>query len=61
MFSPERVVAFWIIANLAAVGVYDVVAGTTGLPTVSEVIQGWSRTWPALPLGIGLLIGHLLL
>lgn len=61
MWSPERIIAFWIITNLAAVGVYDVVAGTTGFQTVSEVLNLWSKRWPALPLGVGMLIGHLFL
>jgi len=61
VFTAERIIGFWLLANLVAVGAYDVVATTTGMPTVSAQIQTWSKEWPALPLCVGLLIGHLFL
>jgi len=59
--NANAIVGIWLIANLAAVGIFDLCSGLAGNPTVSQVIIAWSKQWPALPLGVGLLIGHLFL
>jgi nitrate reductase NapE component len=54
-------VALWLLANLALIGAYDVYAFYF-LPadqSVSYWLQSWSKSWPMLAVGIGIVIGHL--
>ena len=53
--------ALFLIIALVIVGLWDLYAGwwTPPQSSVSAVIQEWSRRYPALPLAIGILLGHL--
>jgi len=51
--------AFLIGLALVVAGIVDIVAVYYGNPTVSTVIQSWSRAFPILPLIVGILLGHL--
>lgn len=54
-------IAAWIVANLLAVGVYDLIAWRF-LPvdqSVSYWVQRWSQEFPVFTLGIGIVLGHL--
>lgn len=54
-------VAAWIMANLMAVGVYDVAAYfcLDRTQSVSFWLQRWFSEWPMLAVGLGVIIGHL--
>jgi TRAP-type C4-dicarboxylate transport system permease small subunit len=60
-YNPNSVVALLLLAVIVSVGVYDVFAGTYfGQEwTVTTVVQGWSARYPALPLLVGFILGHL--
>ena len=55
------IIAVWLLANVAAVGAYDVVAAffLGEKETVSYWLQNWFRTWPMLAVAFGIVIGHL--
>lgn len=50
-----------LLLLLGVVGVWDLSVKYSGHPesTVSSIIRVWSRDWPLIPFGVGLLIGHL--
>jgi len=60
-FNAPQIVGLWLVANLVAVGLYDVLASYAGgqEATVTAVIRQWSVSHPALPFLAGVLIGHL--
>jgi hypothetical protein len=58
-WTSAQIVGFWLLANLLAVGAYDLVAMSTGSPTVSMVIRTWAANFVALPFACGMLAGHL--
>ena len=62
MMRAEIWIALWLLANLFAVGVWDV--GVTfwanGNETVSAVIYAWCGRWPLLAAFMGGLVIHLL-
>jgi hypothetical protein len=58
----SSVVTVWFIVGLiVAVLVYDMWVATNGTPgdTISEVVLGASVRYPALPLLVGFVLGHL--
>jgi hypothetical protein len=59
--GPAKWVAFWLLANLAAVGAFDLVATfrKEEFETVSSYIQMWSGRWPIIAFGAGMIAGHL--
>ena len=44
-----------------AVILYDILAISRGGvdATISRVLLGWAQRWPVIPLGVGVLMGHL--
>jgi hypothetical protein len=54
-------IGIWLLANVAAVGVYDVAIFAFGNPedSVSVWVQRWMESFPVLAVGLGILIGHL--
>jgi len=54
-------IGLWFLAQLMLVGVWDVWCISTGNGgyTVSSVVRVWAGAYPALPFGIGMLMGHL--
>lgn len=64
--EPISAASFWIgvaiLLILGVAGVWDLYVAYRGMGewTVSEVLRGWSRTFPMLPLFIGIVIGHIL-
>jgi uncharacterized membrane protein SirB2 len=61
MINSGFVIAAWLLANVIAVGVYDVVAFffLDYTDTVSYWLQSWFMSFPVLALAIGIVIGHL--
>jgi len=59
--AGSSAVASLLLLAFAAVLVWDTYAAytTPQLSSVSEIIQDWSRRFPALPLIVGLVLGHL--
>lgn len=54
-------VAVWLLINVGAIGVYDVVAYFFLPPdrSVSFWLQSWFQEWPMLGVFLGIVIGHL--
>lgn len=54
-------VAAWLLANVIAVGVYDVIAFFFARPEdeVSYWLQKWFMAWPMLAVALGVVVGHL--
>jgi len=59
--AGSSAVAALLLVSFMAVLVWDTYAAytTPQLSSVSEIIQDWSRRFPALPLIVGLVLGHL--
>lgn len=59
--KARRWTVFLIITLVLAVILYDVLVYTAagGEATVSDVVLGWAKTWTAVPLVVGILLGHL--
>jgi uncharacterized membrane protein SirB2 len=61
MVNSGFCIAAWLLANLVAVGAYDLVAffflGYED--TVSFWLQRWFMAFPVAALGLGVIIGHL--
>ena len=59
--TPQHLLAIVLLTVLVIVGCWDVWASASGKPmdTVSEILCQWSKQFPVLPFGVGLLIGHL--
>lgn len=59
--NAGAMIAVWLLANVAAVGLYDVVIYFM-LPeqqTVSYWLQRWFREWPMFAVTFGIIVGHL--
>lgn len=55
-------IAIWLVVNLGAVGIYDVVVYwclQASEESVSYWLQTWMRDWPMLGVAVGIIIGHL--
>jgi len=54
-------IALWLLANVALVGAYDLVAYFFLPPdqSVSFWIQCWLREWPMAGIFLGIVVGHL--
>lgn len=54
-------IALWLVINLGAVGVYDIVAFffMRAEDTVSWWLQSWFQSFPVLAVAVGILVGHL--
>ena len=59
--KPSLFIAFWLLFNVFAVGVYDVFAFFFLQPneSVSFWLQRWMQDFPVLALLLGVVIGHL--
>jgi hypothetical protein len=61
MICQGQVIAFWLLANLLLVGVYDVYAyfNLSYDASVSYWCQKWFMAWPVLSMLVGIVLGHL--
>lgn len=57
----QKILAYGFVATVAIIGVIDVTLATGGYPTISDEIRALSYGRPWIPLGVGLLVGHLFL
>ena len=57
----STVTAVVLVGLAIGIGVWDVYAGIRwgGDATVSAVIQSWAKSYPVLPLLVGIVMGHL--
>jgi len=61
MSLASYVLALCLVCLLGIIGVWDLTVKYLGYgdETVSSIIRNWSATWPLIPLGVGMLLGHI--
>lgn len=57
----QRLLAYFLVLTMAVIGIIDISLSTAGMPTISDEIRALANGRPWIPLGAGLLIGHLFL
>lgn len=59
--NPALLIAAWLLVNVLAIAVYDVIAYFFLPPdqSVSYWLQTWFSAWPMLAVMVGVVIGHL--
>jgi hypothetical protein len=55
----ENIAAIALLVMIGSTAALDVVLTSCNQPTVSMHIRDWSRAYPALPLLVGVVMGHL--
>lgn len=59
--GTAHILAIALIILAALIGAWDVIQVSKKHPeyTVSNVLQGWSKDYPILPLTLGVILGHI--